>query len=210
MNHELRNALRDAGLSQSGFARTLVAWGDPRPFEVLLRWVQRAVAGEEISPHISFVLARLHEHIKSRNLARRTLRLLESGGMRSGQDIGLGWEDTTPQSIAEQKRQLGVLDKLLAECNLDDPTPIISVDDLDPVTVSRFLRIYVVLPDRQNSFLIWDSHRLPGFVAPDVEVASTQDAMIEVTSLDQAQLKPIYDRLTEAGVGRGIVRTVVG
>lgn len=208
MNIELRNALRDAGLSQSGFARTLVAWGDPRPPDVVLRWVQRAIAGTETSPHISMVIRLLNEHIERRISLRRTLRLLENGGMRSGQNTGAGWENTTAQSIAEFKRQIGELDKLLAECRLGDATHTLSLEDVDSVTLSRFQSIYAVLPGGDSAYLVWNSRRLVPFVSRDRSGTLIEDAMVQVASLEPADLDPLYDRLSKAGGERGIVRAV--
>ena len=206
----MRAALREVGLTQSGFARTLIAWGDPRPFDVVLRWIQRAVVGLEPAPYVEVAVGILRRHVQDRRIKRRTLRLLESGNMRSGRNLGAGWEDTTAWSIAEAKRQIGVIDRLLAECRLEDSMPIISVGAIDPDALRRFQRIYVVPADSDDSaYLVWDSHRLLPFVAEDDPGTLIEDAMVEVASLESADLEPLYDRLIEAGGERGLVRAVV-
>ena len=43
------------------------------------------------------------------------LYLMESGKVRTGEDIGVGWIDTTAQSIERAKARLGELNDLLTE-----------------------------------------------------------------------------------------------
>ena len=43
------------------------------------------------------------------------LELMESGKVRTGEDIGVGWIDTTAQSIERAKARLGELNDLLTE-----------------------------------------------------------------------------------------------
>lgn len=117
---DLRTTLRTLGLSQSGLARTLVAWRDPRSFNVILRWVQRAAAGDEQIPYVQMILNTLTDHVEARAIKYRSLDMLERG-MRTGENLGQGWRDTTAECLAETKRQIRELDALLAECQLDPP-----------------------------------------------------------------------------------------
>ena len=206
---DLRSALRDVGLTQSSFARTLVSWGDPRPFDVVLRWVQRAVVGLEPGPYVGVVLGILHRHIADRRLKRRSLRLLESGNRRSGQNLGTGWEDTTAWSIAETRRQIGVIDELLAECRLEDSMPVLPVSDIDTEVLRRFQRIYVIpADDPDSSYLVWDSRRLLAFVGQDEPATLIEDAMVHVASLAPGDLDPVYTMIGAAGGECGIVQAV--
>jgi hypothetical protein len=207
MPYDLRAELREVGLSQSGFARTLVAWGDPRPFAVVLRWVQRAVAGLEPGPYVEVIIGMLRRHVRDRRVKRRALRLLESSNMRSGQNLGAGWEDTTAWNIAETKRQIGVIDEMLAECRLEDSMPVVPVDAIDAETIGRFYRIYVVPADDPDSaYLVWDSHRLLPLVAESAPGTLVEDAMVHVDSLAAPDLEALYARIATAGGERGIIR----
>jgi hypothetical protein len=193
-------------MSQTGFARTLVAWGDPRSFDVVLRWVQRAVAGLEPGPYPGMVIGILRRHIKDRRAKHRLLRLLESGKMRSGQNMGNGWKDTTESSIAETKRQIAELDGLLSQCRLPE-TPTLSLEDLNADALKRFQRICVVPDDDDDSvYVIWQSLRLLPFVSADASGTLLEDATIYVVSLSDADLDPVYAAITAAGGERGIVR----
>jgi hypothetical protein len=204
---DLRSALRDVGLTQSAFARTLVAWGDPRPIDVVLRWVQRAVAGLEPGPYTQVIIGILRRHVEDRRIKRRTLRLLESGNMRCGQNVGVGWEDTTAWNIAETKRQIGVIDDLLAECRLEDSMPTLPSDDIDNEALRRFQRIYVIpADDPDSSYLVWDSNRLLPFIGQDEPPTLIEDAMIHVRSLASSDIDPVYARIVAAGGERWIVR----
>ncbi len=205
---DMRSALRDVGLTQSAFARTLVAWGDPRPFEVVLRWVQRAVAGLEPGPYTQVIIGILRRHVEDRRTKRRTLRLLESGNMRCGQNVGAGWEDTTAWNIAETKRQIGVIDDLLAECRFEDSMPILPAANIDVKALRRFQRIYVIpADDPDRSYLVWDSHRLLSFVGQDEPATLIEDAVVHVASLDATDIDPVYTRIEASGGARGIIRT---
>ena len=196
-------------MTQSAFARTLVAWGDPRPFDVVLRWVQRAVAGLEPGPYVEVVIGILRRHVEDRRLKRRTLRLLESGNMRSGSNTGAGWEDTTASSIAEMQRQVGVIDKLLAECRLEDSMPTLALDDIEAEALQRFQRIYVIPADDPDSaYLVWDSHRLLPFVEQDGPGAVIEDAMVHVRSISAPDTDPVYFRIVASGGERGVIRVV--
>lgn len=203
---DFRSALREVGLTQSAFARTLVAWGDPRPFDVVLRWVQRAIAGLEPGPYVEVVIGILRRHVADRRLKRRTLRMLESGNMRSGSNTGTGWEDTTAWSIAEMQRQIGVIDKLLAECRLEDSMPILALDDINADALHRFQRIYVVPADDPDSaYLVWDSHRLLPLAEQDAPGTMIEDAMVHVRSMSSPDTDPVYSRITVAGGQRGVI-----
>jgi len=206
---DFRSALREVGLTQSAFARTLVAWGDPRPFDVVLRWVQRAMAGLEPGPYVEVVIGILRRHVEDRRLKRRTLRLLESGNMRSGSNTGAGWEDTTASSIAEMQRQIGVIDKLLAECRLEDSMPTLALDEIDAEALQRFQRIYVIPADDPDSaYLVWDSHRLLPFVEQDGPGTVIEDAMVHVRSTSAPDTDPVYFRIVASGGERGVIRVI--
>ncbi len=43
------------------------------------------------------------------------LELMQSGKVRTGEDIGLGWVDTTEESIERAKARLAQLNELLTE-----------------------------------------------------------------------------------------------
>ena len=43
------------------------------------------------------------------------LELMQSGKVRTGEDIGAGWIDTTEESVARAKARLAELDELLTE-----------------------------------------------------------------------------------------------
>ena len=196
-------------MTQSAFARTLVAWGDPRPFDVVLRWVQRAMAGLEPGPYVEVVIGILRRHVEDRRLKRRTLRLLESGNMRSGSNTGAGWEDTTASSIAEMQRQIGVIDKLLAECRLEDSMPTLALDEIDAEALQRFQRIYVIPADDPDSaYLVWDSHRLLPFVEQDGPGTVIEDAMVHVRSTSAPDTDPVYFRIVASGGERGVIRVI--
>jgi hypothetical protein len=46
---------------------------------------------------------------------QRQLELLESGKVRTGEDRGDGWVDTTDQSISRIRKRLAELEELLSE-----------------------------------------------------------------------------------------------
>ena len=56
----------------------------------------------------SVVQARASEH-------QQQLELLQSGKVRTGEDIGAGWIDTTEQSIERAQARLSELNELLSE-----------------------------------------------------------------------------------------------
>jgi hypothetical protein len=113
---DLREALTGVGLSQSGFARTMIAWGDRREFSVVLRWVQRAVAGAEGGMQLGILISIIRDHLARRDLMRRTLHLLESGVMHTHSGTKAGYADTTQDLIEDTRRQIAELDRLLANC----------------------------------------------------------------------------------------------
>ena len=112
----LRQQLEDLGLSQTGLARTLVEWGDPRSFDVLRRWVQRA-AEEDAGPnhHIDMVLRLVRQHIERRQMLRKQVYLFETQKMMINRDLGDGRKDVTKEALDEILRQKAELDKLLKE-----------------------------------------------------------------------------------------------
>ena len=117
MPEDFLDQLEELGLSLSGFARTMIAWGDPRSFNVLLRWTQRVADGPmDINNYAALVLRMLREKREHRVALRRTLALLQSGQMRSGRKRGRGWEDTTQASIDETRAQIALADYFLREC----------------------------------------------------------------------------------------------
>jgi hypothetical protein len=206
MSEDLRIALREMGMSQSGFARTLVAWGEKRPFDVVLRWIQRAIASGEVSFHVDLVVRLLRNHANKRKSLRHTLHVLEKGKLQIGRNTGAGWENTTAWSIAETKRQIGVLDEMLRECQFAEALPTIGTQNIDGDALKRFQRIYVAPPSNDGIYLVWDSHRLLPFVSRGSEGTLIEDGVIDVASLDEADLEPIYAALAAAGGGSGIVR----
>ena len=116
-SESFRDQLEELGLSQAGFARTMMALGDPSPFNVLLHWTQRMSVGlADSNNYAALVLQMLREKRAHRAVLRRSLELLLSGQMRSGQDVGRGWEDTTEASIEETRAQIALADHFLKEC----------------------------------------------------------------------------------------------
>lgn len=52
---------------------------------------------------------------QERGTLQQQLELLESGKVRTGEDRGNGWIDTTDQSINRIRKRLGELEELLTE-----------------------------------------------------------------------------------------------
>jgi hypothetical protein len=173
----------------------------------VLRWLQRAIAGGEVSFHVDMVVRLLRNHSNRRKSLRHTLHVLETGEMQTGRNVGAGWENTTAWNIAETKRQIGVLDEMLRECRLAEAVPTISTQDINADALKRLQRIYVAPPPTNDGiYLVWDSHRLLPFVGRASEDTLIEDGVIDVASLDEDDLEPVYAALAAAGGSRGIVR----
>jgi hypothetical protein len=105
---QLRAALETRGLTQTGLAKTLQDWNDPRDFTVILRWIQRAISPDaDPGPHVQLIINTLDQHIKRRNAVRDWIQKLEAG-----QAEGTGDPNATPQ-LAWFRSELAELDNLL-------------------------------------------------------------------------------------------------
>ena len=115
---DLRTQLEELGLSQSGLARTLILYNDPRGFDVILRWVQRAIAGGIVDnvPYLKVMIGIVRGNLRLRDDLRKQLDLFSSGKMRSHENTGRGHRDTSSESIERLVRQIHELDGLLVEC----------------------------------------------------------------------------------------------
>ncbi len=117
---DLRTQLEELGLSQSGLARTLILYNDPREFDVILRWVQRAVAGGIVDnvPYLKVIMGMMRGNMELRAGLRYQLARFNNGEMHSYRNTGHGQEDVTSESIEDLERRIRDLDRLLVECRM--------------------------------------------------------------------------------------------